>query len=237
MRSAYVQLDEILQQPLYRRWELRERRANSESRDYPVLNAAGELLKEINSSVGSLLKKIFNNLRLPRVPGFSGGSGLLGLLEILVWVAVAILVVYVLVLLYRAFLQRSRTIPTARILSREEIRSALEQGDALALGGSAWLDEAQHLAQAGEFRAVYRAMYLALLSGLHRKGLIEFRRQRTNWTYVSRFRGDESDRSVFSELTELFDEVWYGLRGAAHRDIDELREKVSNLVGEEVIDA
>ncbi|GJM24072.1 MAG: hypothetical protein DHS20C16_04870 [Phycisphaerae bacterium] len=237
VRSAYSQLDEILQQPLYHRWELRQQRATSEPRDYPVLKVARELMQEMTESVGRFLGKIFGKIRLPRFPNLTGGSGLLAILELLIWVGGAALIIYVLVLLYRAYLQRPEGVTNARVLSREEIRSALEQGDALALGGAAWLDEAQQLAQAGEFRAVYRALYLALLSGLHRNGQIEFRRQRTNWTYVSRFNGDENDRSVFSELTQLFDEVWYGLKGVAHRDIDELRVKVSNLVGEDSKDA
>jgi len=235
--SPHAQLDEILQQPLFNRWKLRQQRAATEPHEFHAMQVAKEMMEDMFRSIGSFLGRILRMIRFPRFPGMPGGGGFVSVLTLVMWLGGAALLLYFLVMIYRIISQRGKSVKNARVLSREEIRSALEEGDALALDGSQWLNEAQHLAQAGEVRAVYRALYLALLSGLHRTGKIEYRRQRTNWTYVSRFRGSDQDRSVFSELTKLFDEVWYGLKGIGHTDIDALRAKVTVLVGKEKADA
>ena len=84
-----------------------------------------------------------------------------------------------------------------------------------------------------EFRAVYRALYLALLSGLHAANKIDFRKTRTNWTYVRGYRGPEPEKVTFTSLTALFDRVWYGEQPAAQSSIPEVRRRVAWLLAKE----
>jgi hypothetical protein len=120
----------------------------------------------------------------------------------------------------------------AAVVSRAAVRQALADGAALALDGGQWLEEADALARAGDFRLAWRALYLGLLSGLHGRGAIHYRRNRTNWTYVRDFRGGEGERASFRDLTGLFDEVWYGFKlpsDAAGR-MPALRDEVARLI-------
>ena len=110
---------------------------------------------------------------------------------------------------------------------------ALAEGEALAFQSPEWLDEADRLAAEREFRAVYRALYLALLSGLHAANKIDFRKTRTNWTYVRGYRGPEPEKAAFTSLTALFDRVWYGEQPAAHSSIPDLRRRVAWLLAKE----
>jgi len=141
-------------------------------------------------------------------------------------------VAFLAVLLYRALRQMRFQGEEARIVSRERVAQALADGDALAFGSARWLAEADRLAAESEFRAVYRALYLALLSGLHAANRIDFRRTRTNWSYVRHYRGAEPGKAVFSSLTLLFDRVWYGQQLAARASISELRRQVAWLLTE-----
>jgi Domain of unknown function (DUF4129) len=144
------------------------------------------------------------------------------------WVFVAALVIYLAIMLFK-IIGVKPTANTARVLSQEQIREAMESGNALALDSSQWMEQARRLAGEQDFRAVYRALYLALLSGLHAAGKIEHNRNRTNWVYVAHYRGPAPERARFSELTELFDRVWYGRKTAQEDNLDQLRVDVAML--------
>jgi len=85
---------------------------------------------------------------------------------------------------------------------------------ALARAPEGWWSEADRLAAEGRFREAVRALYLAVLSALHRAGAIDYEPTRSNWDYVRTFRGEAAQRGPFRELTNRFDFVWYGRRGA-----------------------
>ena len=232
-QNAHSQLEGILDQPLFQRWKLRQQRAHGKARTSTLLQGTRELLGSALRSIGRFLGKLLGGLRFPN---FGSAGGLVSSLKLILWCGIAATVLYFLLLIYRLLSAKSGQPHGARVLTQEDVRTALESGDALALDGSQWLAEGQRLANAGEFRPVYRAMYLALLSGLHGAGKIEYRRQRTNWTYVARFRGSDSERSTFAELTSLFDDVWYGLKEAQHANLDMIGAKVSALVGRDIND-
>ena len=92
------------------------------------------------------------------------------------------------------------------------------------------MEQAVRLAQGGDHRMAFRAMYLALLSGLHSAGVIRYRRQQTNWAYVQSFDGPAARRELFVELTGRFDEVWYGLREPDDASFERLRGQVDTLL-------
>ena len=80
-------------------------------------------------------------------------------------------------------------------------------------------------------------MYLAALAGLHRAGLIRYEPMRTNGEYARMLRARGADaeqvQEPFRELTGLFEQKWYGERGAAGEDYAEsvrLAEKLRQSV-------
>ena len=154
------------------------------------------------------------------------------ILRLIGWVLLAAVIVVLGFLIFKRMRGMPKSGRSARVLSRQQVRTALESGEALALEGHEWVEQADKLLAEKDLRAVYRALYLAMLAGLHSSGKIDFRQTRTNWFYVRRFKGGDGDRGVFSELTELFDEVWYGNRTARIDEVSRVKSKVVSLVGE-----
>jgi len=232
---------EILRRPLYRRWQRRERRSESSGEAPEWWRAFKEKLDEWAADFGRWLDRNFGGSGRTRDrdnkqgggSGFFSSISLGAVLKFLGWAAVIALVVFLAIILYRHLAETRGARAGARVLSREQTRQALESGEALALESPQWLAEAERLAGEHDFRAVYRALYLALLSGLHAANKIDFRRNRTNWTYVERFRGSSDDRGLFASLTLLFDRVWYGLKQAEGTTLQGVRQTVKRLLGRE----
>ncbi|MBL8917738.1 MAG: DUF4129 domain-containing protein [Myxococcaceae bacterium] len=73
-----------------------------------------------------------------------------------------------------------------------------------------WAGLADELAAKGEFREAIRHLYLALLSHLHRGGVIDYDPTKSNWDYLFGFKGPGESKSAFRDLTRRFDFAWYG---------------------------
>ena len=76
-----------------------------------------------------------------------------------------------------------------------------------------WAGLADELAAKGEYREAIRHLYLALLSRLHRDGVIDYDPTLSNWEYLFAFKGALSLKAGFKELTRRFDFAWYGNLG------------------------
>lgn len=76
-----------------------------------------------------------------------------------------------------------------------------------------WAGLADELAAKGEYREAIRHLYLALLSRLHRDGVIDYDPTLSNWEYLFAFKGASSLKAGFKELTRRFDFAWYGNLG------------------------
>jgi hypothetical protein len=188
-------------------------------------------LKHALRPIRDFLKWIFSSRSGgPSMPTVNSGA-LSSMLKFLAWAVVGVVAIFLAILLIRTVRAGPTQTTIANVLSREQVQAAMESGDALALGTGQWLDESRRLAAEQDFRAVYRALYLALLSGLHRAGKIEHDRNRTNWTYVRHYHGPAPERDQFSDLTELFDRVWYGRKQAEGSSLEQLRLNVETLVG------
>ena len=98
----------------------------------------------------------------------------------------------------------------------EKEGQALLQQDVLNLPDSLrespgyWFKQADLLISQGKTREAFRSLYLALLVGFHRLNYIDFHRCRTNWNYLTHFRGNPQAKNLFQEMTQRFDLVWYG---------------------------
>lgn len=73
-----------------------------------------------------------------------------------------------------------------------------------------WAGLADELAARGEYREAIRHLYLALLSHLHRGGVIDYDPTKSNWDYLFGFKGPGDAKHAFRELTRRFDFAWYG---------------------------
>jgi hypothetical protein len=71
------------------------------------------------------------------------------------------------------------------------------------------LDDASLLAREGDYRAALRALYLATLVSLDRRGFIRFDPTLTNWQYIRQM-SPSATRRDFAQFTRLFDYKWYG---------------------------
>jgi len=232
--------DRIMQQPLYRRWELRQKRAelpvSSEEVTWQTqVEQAQNWLLDKTRWIGDLFSSIIDWLKswfeAPEKSGTSSSGGGFGsVLNLAGWILGALLVSTILLMLARLWMTTRLEGSHARVLSRRQIRDALQSGEALAMSSSDWLAEGEKWGKEQDHRLVYRALYLGLLSGLHSQGRIDFRRNRTNWVYVSRFRGSDDLRNEFASLTSLFDDVWYGGIEAAEQSIEPVKEQVKRLL-------
>ncbi len=99
--------------------------------------------------------------------------------------------------------------------NEKEGEALLQQGllnlpDSLRESPGYWSKQADFLISQGKNREAFRSLYLALLVGFHRLNYIDFHRCRTNWNYLTHFRGDPQAKNLFQEMTQRFDLVWYG---------------------------
>ena len=97
-------------------------------------------------------------------------------------------------------------------------------------------DRAAALAAAGRYREAFRALYLASLVSLDRRGDIRFDPARTNWHYLRQLRASAL-RAPFREFTGLFDRFWYGLEPASQGDYQRGRDIVELLMKQDRGDA
>lgn len=84
---------------------------------------------------------------------------------------------------------------------------------ALSKPSETWAGLADELAARGEYREAIRHLYLALLSRLHRDGVIDYDPTFSNWEYLFAFKGSSAAKTAFKELTRRFDFAWYGKLG------------------------
>ncbi|MFW6157901.1 MAG: DUF4129 domain-containing protein [Planctomycetota bacterium] len=231
-------LRQILRRPIYQRWRLRQERAQvHEEEEGGMWRSLADRWSEVMGRVADTLADLFPKRRRPGPAaadgaGAGGGGTTLGdVMKVFGWTMLCLLGAWLLWLLVKYLRGVRRAGAGAHVLGRVRAREALESGEALALDGAEWLAEAERFATEHDFRAMYRALYLGLLSGLHAANKIDFRRNRTNWTYVARFRGPDDERDTFASLTSVFDRVWYGAKEPGDVSLDEVKMQVSRLLG------
>lgn len=220
------QVEAILNEDIYQRWKLRQ--PDDGSRDPFGIH---ETARRWRQWLWDMLDR-GSESQSSDVAERGDGSGLAEGLRILGWAVVTLGVAFLGFVAFRVLRERKPSPATAQVISEARVREALDAGEALALEAPQWLREAERLGQSQDLRAMYRALYLALLSGLHHKRKIDFRANRTNWTYVQQYRGEDAERAVFHRLTAAFDEVWYGRHLSAAPDVGQVEREVAMLIDE-----
>lgn len=216
--QARQQLQRIMNDPLFSRWRIRQQRSESQASEVWLdLSPYRDMIRQWANELGDWIQEVIDWIsghtpRAPTVPARGwGGLSLVGFLKILGWTALAVAGVVILWMIYGMTRQRWGAAVGAGG-TRMQLNEALDRGEALAANSQQWMEHAGELAEEQDLRRAFRAMYLALLSGLHSEGKIQFRRQHTNWVYVGGYRGPDEERAVFRGLTARFDDVWYGLQ-------------------------
>jgi hypothetical protein len=124
--------------------------------------------------------------------------------------ALVLVIVAVLLLLALEIWRRGRK-PKAVVSESATLSStAGRDDDPLSRETNEWERYANELAAAGRVREAIRAWYHAVLVAIFRSGLVQYRKGRTNWEYVSALPATLPWRASFSGLTRLFDREWYG---------------------------
>lgn len=160
------------------------------------------------------LEQLFKTERKTEEPTVSsGGTDMAGanLVMIIALVVVAAALIYILA---RSF-SRRKVEETALDESGGLNQQPLEKDamSALSKPPETWAGLADELAARGEFREAIRHLYLALLSRLHRDGVIDYDPTLSNWEYLFAFKGASVLKAGFKELTRRFDFAWYGNEG------------------------
>ncbi|MGC9260728.1 MAG: DUF4129 domain-containing protein [Phycisphaerae bacterium] len=221
-------LRHILAQPPFQQWRLRQHRRITQAKN-PLWDSIGKQWDRLMKWLG----RYFHPQKHRALAGHQAGGSFsfANFLEILAMVLGIALVTGIVMVLFRwQAIGKAAAASTDGLLSRDKIQQAMEQGDALAMASDSWMRAARQFGSDGDFRAMYRAMYLSLLAGLHETGKIRFRRSHTNWHYVRDFHGDKPERALFGSLTDLFDHVWYGRKLYPDISSDALRDQIRGLI-------
>jgi hypothetical protein len=151
------------------------------------------LLERIAGWIGDLFAKI--------TFGLGGGPGFLGNLVSLALIAG---IVFVLVLIVRSVLARTRL---PKRTDDDDLAIELEEGR----DATDWSNDAERFEAAGQWREAMRARYRELLRTLIDEGVLDDLPGRTTGEYRREFeRARPAHAEPFIELTELFESVWYG---------------------------
>ena len=81
----------------------------------------------------------------------------------------------------------------------------------------------------GDYRTAVRLYYLDVLKALSARGLLRWKRDKTNGEYLREL-GDHPLRTGFREATRVFERVWYGRAELTADAFDRLRPDLENLV-------
>jgi len=245
--EARRQIEQVLDAPAFQQWRRRDHRSRGEGDGSLLPQSLSDWLEQTQQSITDWLEATFEGLfddgsnasgggsppggSTGSPSGPAGGVSLVGGLELMGWAVLALAVGFIIAMgVWLAMRRRPKKDEPG--VTRQRLHDALAQGEALAADSPEWLNEADTLARKDDLRRSYRALYLALLSGLHREGMIDFRPNRTNWMYVRQFRGHEASRQRLARLTEQFDAVWYGRRHPDRAAMDRARQQVQQLLSE-----
>ncbi|WP_375766619.1 DUF4129 domain-containing protein [Archangium gephyra] len=158
-----------------------------------------------------LLEQLFRRTETQsRAPASSGEGGLASANAVMVVVIAAALVVLALVLLRALGKAKAGEDARLEVSTQDASTLAADPMNALSRPPEGWAHLADELAARGEYREAVRSLYLALLSRLHRDGVIHYDTTLSNWDYLRQFRSRREWVPSFRELTLRFDFAWYG---------------------------
>jgi hypothetical protein len=188
----------------------------------------GEAILRRAAPISRWLDKLMKWLRDMRGNEEAGGRSLTELspaLRLILYILVAGLLSVAAVMLWRVLRQRNSA-PHEVIAEAVKAVPDIEDESASAdrLPEEDWLALARELIEKGELRLALRAVFLATLAHLARRGLIQIARFKSNRDYkleLGRHAHAQSGAlDIFSESVSLYEAVWYGVHGANRELLD-----------------
>jgi hypothetical protein len=194
------------------------------------LQALADLLRPIGDFLSKAWREFWEWLFELLRPEKADGGWLAGIsLPSLVTVLVAVFAVALAVLALRAWRTRRRR---AVGPSPAPVAPHPADDDPLSRDTGGWRRYARELAAAGRTREAIRAWYHAVLVALYGRGLVSYRKGRTNWEVVAALSPGLAFRPSFIEFTRLFDREWYGLRQSPPEALGEAEDLARGLLGD-----
>ncbi len=222
-------LRQVLENPLFHQWQLRTRQAKR--------NQSAQSPLQLNGFVDRFwrwLRHLIKWRHKKHVHIYTHTNGVSMFPSVLIflgWAAIILILLAAAGLLIHMLVRgKDNSAAGAAVPPVENINNALQEGDALAAESNQWLAKAEGFEKSGDLRLMYRALYLALLAGLHERGKIRFRKSATNFTLVRGYSGSETDRNLFGRLTDTFDHIWYGWKIYPEAKTQELRCAIAALL-------
>ena len=149
-------------------------------------------------------------------------------LQILIFVIVAALVVFLLYRFWPFLSGRSRK----RAKGKKEDRVILGERIAADESAAGLFSEAEQLAREGNLRSAIRKGYIAALCDLSDRKIVRLARHKTNRDYLRDVRKNETLFENMRGLTSNFENNWYGLRTAEQADWDDFRERYLRTIAD-----
>lgn len=197
-------------------------------RDLGLAEALAELLEPIRRWIADAWEKFVKWL-LGLFPEKEKSKGLFNLPPLILGL-ILLLAVAAVSLIWRA-LRRRRRRTEEPVPAGAAPAPPLADEDPLSRETSEWERYARELAAAGREREAIRAWYHAVLVSLFRRGLLHYRKGRTNWEYVSALAG-HTWRASFIEMTRLFEREWYGRDRSSPEALEEAEGMALGLLDE-----
>jgi len=110
---------------------------------------------------------------------------------------------------------------TSALLEEDEPERTLDE----------WLERADQLERAGQYREAVRCLYLACLLRFDEARVARFDRGQTNWEHLARIKASPllPPGLDFEPTTKAFDQIWYGMRTKGKPDVDQFRDWYINV--------
>jgi hypothetical protein len=195
-----------------------------------MLNRIAESIRDAARWVGDKiveflewLQKLWPKPALPNVDQPFGGVPFLV-------TALVIVIVIVLAIAALEVMRRSRAARPGDIAISDPIASHRDE-DPLSRGATEWEHYAAQLAAAGRIREAIRAWYHAVLVTSYSAGVLNFRKGRTNWEYVSMMRAEVGWRPQFADLTRRYEREWYGRDESTYEALDDCSSRAQSILG------
>jgi len=225
-----VALDEELQQRVYA-WRMPRVKPTREKEGLVLgfFRAVVEMLRDWIKQTGKWLDDIIDwfKRRMPEIDWGEGRSlsSMSMPLRVTMYVLIALLASIAAVMAWRMWKRRaSEADPLAATVS--DIQPDLEDEDvtADALPEDRWLGMARELIEQGELRLALRAVFLATLSHLADRQLINIARFKSNRDYRQelgrRAHAEPSVLEIFTQSVGIFESVWYGMHEVTQEGLE-----------------
>ncbi|MDT8390521.1 MAG: DUF4129 domain-containing protein [Lentisphaeria bacterium] len=218
-------IEKVVQSPRYAWRAPRENPLPEDHYSYSWFQAVGQWAKSCFDTLVDLIEKIeafFNRLFRgkdypARGPFRWFGGVTIG--EVILWIAALILAAWIGRILWRRFSGRKPQMDMAAARPRIPVVDLTsEDVSAEDLDEDEWFLLAAEKVSEGEFRLALRALFLGSVAGLGRRRLVQIRRYKSNRDYLRELKRREGycgeELRDFSEVADIFEQVWYGTRTA-----------------------